>query len=159
MTTIAWDGDILAADSYLSKGSLVLSTCKKLFRMKSGALIGTAGDGDHRKLLKMLNNVRVEKDFPSHDILKEVEQDIEFLIILPNKQVFDLALDPPKKGADDDWIVNLDEIEGGYAAIGSGRYSAITALDLGFTAREAVEAGIRRDIYSGPPIRTMRLRP
>ena len=38
-------------------------------------------------------------------------------------------------------------------AVGSGEEYALAALDLGATAREAVEAAARRDIYTGGKVR------
>lgn len=41
-------------------------------------------------------------------------------------------------------------------AIGSGAKHALTAMDLGLDAKEAVKMAMKRDIYTGGRIRTFR---
>ncbi|CAN0480243.1 unnamed protein product, partial [Phaeothamnion confervicola] len=75
--------------------------------------------------------------------------------------------EPPKCTGDDTWTMlivdasGVRRIDAGApypysvpvpAAIGSGREYAITALDLGVSPREAVEAACKRDIWSGGEI-------
>lgn len=40
-------------------------------------------------------------------------------------------------------------------AIGSGRDFALAAMDMGATAKEAVEMAAKRDVYTGGTIRTV----
>lgn len=40
-------------------------------------------------------------------------------------------------------------------AIGSGRDFALAAMDMGASAKEAVEAAAKRDVYTGGTIRTL----
>lgn len=42
-------------------------------------------------------------------------------------------------------------------ALGSGYQHALTALDFGFSAREAIEAAAKRDIYTGGKIRIIKI--
>ncbi|GAI22667.1 unnamed protein product, partial [marine sediment metagenome] len=42
-------------------------------------------------------------------------------------------------------------------AIGSGSAYALAAMDMGASAEEAVRAAMKRDIYTGGKVRTMRI--
>ena len=56
-------------------------------------------------------------------------------------------------GYEDEFIKLLFETEG-YYAFGSGDLHALTAMDLGASAVEAVEMAMKRDVYTGGEIRT-----
>ena len=47
----------------------------------------------------------------------------------------------------------------GYAAVGSGADYALSAMDAGANARDAVAIACRRNIYCRPPIHVLQLLP
>lgn len=143
MTTIAFRDGQMAGDSRFNCAEGV-TTGSKLFRKKVGKkehLIGFAGDvycamvfidwygTDNKELLKQIHAM-------SHD-------DFEVLIW------------DGRKLSSCNYLCRPLVLQEDYFAIGSGGPYAITAMDCGKTAAQAVQMAIKRDSNSGGRIITM----
>jgi len=139
MTTIAWDGVWLAADSMCSLGSIRYTT-RKLVRLTDGGLLGAAGKTNEiTKLVKWLNG-----DLPTMPKISSLHA----IHVTPESLVYLYA------GGCDDMPV-LDQ----YVAVGTGGDIALGAMESGKSAHLAVEIACRRDSGSGPPVESITLRP
>lgn len=144
MTTIAYRDGIVAADSAETGGDGVQTRCDKLYRKRIGkraVVIATAGDTYSGMVF--VDWYGTGKPAPEALIGLDLAQDFEVL-------VFDRG---------DVWTCNhlccLVEVIEPYVAIGSGRAHAITAMDCGRSAREAVRLASLRDCYTRAPIAAM----
>lgn len=159
MTTIAYRAGIMAADSAASDDLQILTTrSQKIYRLKSGGLIGMSGDADARSVIALFENVRRPAQLPSKkDLIKE-ETDFDGLLVLPKGKVFHVWCDEPEPTeANSRWSAGIMEIGESYYAVGSGAVHAIPVLDAGRSARDAVLVACKRDFYSRPPIHTVPL--
>lgn len=129
MTTIAWDGTMLAADSQATRGGLTHNT-QKIFKLKDALIAGVGSWIDVQKFLEWYQN-QVEK-FPDLDD----PESFEAIVITrggaasygPSKYPFKLR---------------------GKYATGSGTQAAMAAMNLGKSARAAVEVAAKVDLYTG----------
>lgn len=146
MTTIAYRDGVIAADSRTTFKSFVDSDkVKKLFKLPDGAVVGLSGDwAAGMRMLKALRKAVKDgtKELPS------VRGKFHALLACPNGDAFFYE--------DQDWT-NLQEYKYDYYAIGSGVYYALSAMDVGATATEAVAIGIKRDIYSGGKVQSYKV--
>ena len=148
MTTIAYKGGIIAADSretyQTEAGGATANRCEKLFRKRVGkrdVVIGTAG-GSYAGMI-FVDWYGSGKPPPEVLLDLDLEEDFDVLILDGGKV----------------WSCNHlcrpVEIVEPYCAIGSGRKGALAAMDCGRSAREAVRIACLRDPYSAPPVVTM----
>lgn len=135
MTTIAWDGQDLAADSLVSLGSIKYTT-RKLARLKDGGILGAAGKSiEITQLVKYLNgDTSAAPKIPS----------VHAIHITPERNVYLYA-----GGFDDSPVLDR------YVAVGSGGDIALGAMEAGKSAVQAVEIACRRDSNSGPPVESL----
>jgi 20S proteasome alpha/beta subunit len=145
MTIVAWDGKTLAADRQLTSGNTI-SSCKKLFRLDSGEIVGMAGEwGLCLQMLHWLSTTRSPETFP--EFQKETEAFVQVLVITPKKEIFDFGRSPyPTK------------LEDKFAAIGSGAPYALALMSKSFTAKQAVTVACRFDPNCGQGIDTIQLK-
>lgn len=160
ITVIAFDGKQMASDSIQTdstSGSVVkLGNCQKLYRMKSGAILGTAGDSDARELIALFDSCETEIDLPSKLSMMMCRTDFEGLLWLPDKTLWSVNV----KREEDDltvWDASVFELRGKEFAVGCGAPYALGALDHGATAVQAVKVAIKRDAKCGGPIQVMTL--
>lgn len=134
MTTIAWDGKVLAADKRMVHAGLYATVTK--IRRIGGLLVAAAGDFDSaQEMFAWIEAGRVPADFPS--IQKESDRYVGILIIEGGKVFkYERSAIP-------------FEIEEPYFAIGSGRDFALAAMACGRTAVEAVEVAALFDVGTG----------
>lgn len=139
MTTIAWDGRTLAADSQISNGELRVGLARKIGG-RNGVGWGAAGD------LSLIN---------------------AFLDWCEGGAAGDPP--PFEEGSGEGIIVfgdtiltwsgkTWDRLTARVYAIGSGRELAHGALAIGGSAKQAVQAAIARDRGSGGPVRAIPVR-
>ncbi len=137
MTTLAWDGTTLAADSQTTLNSKVTSlSARKLCRLDDGRLVGMSGSCHCQTGFEDWLNGKRDKP-PKGDYSAVV-----------------IALDGSARcyeDCEDYWEV------GAPFARGSGESIALAAMHCGKTAEEAVELATRLDIYSGGPVTTLQL--
>lgn len=140
MTSIAWDGKCLAADSRITRGQTVLAeTERKVFRLR-GYLFASAGhlnDCD-RWTAWFIRGCRGRR--PSM-------RNVSALVIDPKGNAFlhDTAPEPTPARAG--------------IAIGSGRKFAMSAMRGGADARRAVKIAAEFDPHTGGRIQWLRLKP
>lgn len=134
MTTIAFDGKTLAADTR-AHGSIILKV-RKVHRLSDGSMFGAAGSCQEiLAVLAWLNGGDKPSDLDN----------FEALIIT-------------RAGAQrlGERLMRAPVLEPFYA-IGSGSHFAIAAMALGKNAIDAVRLAARFDIYTGGAIECLRL--
>lgn len=147
MTTIAWDGKTLAADSLATSSGMVVSTNEQKIFLPEGqkwkvnnlavAAFATAGDcGCEFEIAELLN------DGITYSTKYSPVFDFACIIITEDNECVLLYKDAGSEFAK---ISRQD----GFYAIGSGYAIATTAMHLGKTAIEAVDAAIEIDTSSG----------
>ena len=134
MTTIAWDGRTLAADSRNTVGGMPF-TGIKAYRLSDGRLY--AGSGSAEDCEAVLQWLETRGDKPN---VKDFAA-----IVIASEKCFRL----------EDKLVLIPVLTR-FHAVGSGRDYAIAAMAMGKTAQEAVLLACRFDIYSGPPVIELR---
>jgi hypothetical protein len=125
--------------------------------LKSGALLGSAGDGDCRALENLFDKVKTPRAMPPRKDLVDLAFDYAGILVLPSGRIFHVQIDEPSSGDKTHWAAGLFEIAEDYHAIGTGRDHAITAMECGKSARDAVHLAIRRNMYCRAPVYTMTL--
>ncbi len=139
MTTIAWDGLMLAADSQITLGATKY-TGHKICKLPDGSLFGGAGDG------AAVNRAR---DYLSGKrATRPKVENCQLIQIMPDREVRLYA-------ATWDYEVLTDR----FVAIGSGADFALGALECGKSAVQAVEIACRRDAHSGFPVESITYAP
>ena len=159
MTTVAYKDGQMACDSCWTYGGTVDTLTTKINRLSSGALFGTAGQNDGRSLVAMLDKVKTPGQLPSYETLMALRADVLGLLVLPKGRVYKIAttiISPENwDGEMDDY--GLWEINGPFAAVGSGGDMAIVAMDCGKSARDAVRVACKYDPNSRPPVHIVEL--
>jgi hypothetical protein len=138
MTTIATDGNTIAADTRIVGGDVIDGLVAQKVRQRGGVTVAVSGQWSLAEAL------------------------MEWALPSPSPDT-----DPPKKGDDDSWeLIRIEDGKCWYmsnaeytlcrtgipAAIGSGSTFALGAMAVGASPREAVEAAIRYDCASGGQI-------
>lgn len=162
MTVIAYRAGIMACDSCWSSNGTQNVSMLKIVRLSSGALLGSAGDNDSRAMYELLDKVKDPRKLPSRADLAATKLDYDGLLALPKGGVYQIVTG---KHTDAGYVED-DEADfgcwpaatmGGYAACGSGADYALSAMDAGATAREAVIIACRRNIYCRMPAHVVKL--
>lgn len=140
MTTVAWDGRTLVADSAATTDSRKITT-HKLFRLADGSLVGGAGTlTEIREMVAWLNSGSDPETLPECS-------DCDLLLVKTDGSVLEFS-------GSADGIPVLDKV----AAIGSGAEYAIGAMLAGKPARRAVEIAAMRDPFTRGPFVGLRLK-
>lgn len=159
MTTIAFKNGVMAADSMTSFGSTRFALHAKIYRLTSGALLGTAGNSDSRDVIALLDTCHSPEHLPSRQALEALHSDFTGLIAFRNGGLWMVRCDwTTEYAADGIWAAQVIECSTPYLAIGSGSDFAIGAMAAGCTAAKAVEVACRFDAGSGPPVHTASLK-
>ena len=136
MTTIAFDGTVLATDSQVNSEGMVFGNKTKILVINDGSRIACASNMDMAYILQSWMN---GGEKPTPDTIESYD----CIQVMPNGEAF--------------------EISGKYLhrvpaclpwAGGSGQTVALVAMRLGKNAIEAVALGIEFDNLSGGPINT-----
>lgn len=134
MTTIAWDGKTLAADSQAQ--TTFKTRSRKLYRLPDGAIFGAAGFVQEAlAVLAWLNGGEKPGDLENFEglIINKAGGDV-----LGMRLMREPVLEP-------------------FYAIGSGAHYALAAMACGKSAVEAVRIAARFDPGTGGPVEFMRL--
>jgi hypothetical protein len=131
VTTCAWDGKTLAADTRANSGGMPYQTLK-VYKLSDGRLYAGCGAAEDLQAVRIWLESGGDKPTP---------KDFVGLVIGPNRQW----------SRYEDKLVPIP-VQNSFHAVGSGRDYAIAAMHLGKTAREAVELACLYDIYTGSPI-------
>lgn len=141
MTTIALDKDgLVAYDSRESVGSRIVDDDMEKMRVVEGVrfwFCGRSADEDY--LIDALLN-GPDESYP---------EKIEVQALIYKDGVFLTA-----GLSDSEGFIVQRERKGNPVALGSGSDNALTAMDCGKSAKEAVKMAIKRDMQSGGTIRT-----
>lgn len=164
MTCIAWRAGVMACDSMWTYGDTHVASLIKISRLSSGALLGQAGDNDCRATIELFDKIKDPKKFPSKVELASTKDDFMGLLALPNgRGVWVISICPvdstgwPSDSENADMGIWPATSMGGYAAVGSGSDYALSAMDAGATARQAVEVACRRNAHCRPPVHIRKL--
>lgn len=142
MTTIAYRDGVLAGDSRVSCGDMVVDNkAVKVHRIRGNRLLGWAGKVEDAERLKLALR---KKETPPANL------DVDAIMVhmvngAPMIQLFEGNL----------WVTQKGQP---YYAIGSGAPYALGAMDAGATAQEAASIGSKRDVASGGKIRSVRFK-
>lgn len=140
MTTLAYRDGVLAADSLATAGGIRDSEVLKV--RKIGRLL-TAGCGSGALCEKFVG--WVQRGMPGNSPWEGSGADGNSLLVAPDRSLVVFGVNGP-------WRVDRP-----FYALGSGGDIALGAMAAGASAEEAVEIAIRFDVYSGGPIRSIRL--
>lgn len=154
MTVIAYSTKhrILAADSRCSdEHGMHLTNCRKVFRLKNGALLGTAGDDDDRIVRDILAKATPRK-MPSRAQLAETKTEFHGILVFPKGQVFVICIGWMEHAAEGEWTASVSPIWDDVVAVGHGQQFAYGALDLGHTPQEVVRVTCKRDTTCALPV-------
>lgn len=138
----------MASDSRMTTG-LGVSKMTKLYRVKVGKrkkeyLLGICGD---------VYAAMVFVDWFG----KQDDKDLHKLLTGMTDDDFEVMIWDGKKLSTANRFCRVTEVEEGYYAVGSGSPHAITAMDCGKSAAQAIQMAIKRDPYSGGRIVTARI--
>ena len=148
----------MAADSRCSEDGRFVTRTHKIFRLSSGALLGSAGDADFRDICRLLDKVKNAKGMPDRAALSALRIDFAGSLALPNGSTWLVDIDREAEGPEIEYIGGIIECQESYAAAGSGSEFAIGAMAHGATAKAAVAIACQYDLNTGPPVRTVPLR-
>ena len=137
MSTVVYDGKILAADRQMTS-NCTIKICHKIFKEKNYIMSFVGGLAQGLHLCEWYRKGAKVKDYPIFQLDKE---DFTTLIVAKKKEVVyyqDLPI--PVK------------VHDSFAAWGSGSDFAMGAMAFGANAIEAVEIASKFDIYTGQGI-------
>lgn len=158
MTTIAYRHGMMACDSCWAYVQDQQTSQTKIARLKSGGLLGQAGDADSRSLVVMFDNVKKEQQLPGRKEIAELHTEFAGLFVLPTGAIF---LIDCERTTDEDHIYTAQLWpvgRFGFAAVGSGRLLALGAMAAGRSAQQAVAIACKFDINSREPVHVTSLR-
>jgi len=140
MTTIAWDGTMLAGDTLGTLGPTVMRVVPKIRRLSNGSLIGAAGTFtvSNRWIAWMEEGGERPAIIAEGDYITGIE-------IKPDGEIWHHERN------------GCFQIAGKHHAVGSGAGFALGAMFMGADARTAVAAASEYDPYTGGDISTLNL--
>jgi 20S proteasome alpha/beta subunit len=159
MTVIAYSAKhkTLAADSRCSDGhGMHLTNCKKVFRLKNKAILGTAGDSDDRAVRDLLGRATPRK-MPTREQLAALKCNFDGILVFPKGQVFVVSIDYEEHESDGEWCGSVDPISDNIVCVGHGAQFAYGALEAGADPLKAVRIACRRDTTCALPVQHERL--
>jgi hypothetical protein len=136
MTTVAWDGRSLAADSQITS-EFKTTGHSKFFRFRDGSIGAFAGTWA---------NVQAAQRFLDHQVDECPTTEWTAIVMRPGGRVDVLECDGS--------VLDITTIP---YALGSGQAYALAAMACGKTAQEAVYVAASFDPYTGGPIEEHRL--
>lgn len=154
MTTIAYKDGVMACDSCWASNSVQTTSLTKIQRLSSSALIGTAGDGDVRAVLALLDKIKSPDKLPTRFDLAATRCDFDAILVFLTGQVWHISIGRVGKG---DYEGQVWPANRGIAAVGSGSELAIGAMAAGKSARDAVNIACKFDINSRRPVHVVAL--
>ncbi len=152
MTTIVYRDGVMASDSLASYGDTAFTNVTKLFRLNKGGVIGISGNVDFRTLLELCCDIDNGDDLPSVEELSKINHRFTALLRLKDGLFCVETGDELKKCG----VIPLPPKV--FMATGSGEEFALGALDMGADAKTAARVACKFDLFSAPPIQTMKVR-
>lgn len=136
MSTIAWDGKMLAADCQMTSGGIAF-TCHKIRKLASGDAVGVVGS--YAQGLALMNWYEAGADPTTYPKFQENKDDwTGLLVVKPSGMVFEYEQLPVA-------IPLLDPL----SAWGSGGKIALGAMAAGKNASQAIQIASQFDINTG----------
>ena len=138
MTTIAWDGKTVAADSRVTRGDHVIpgeANLRKIIHLRDGSVF--AGSGVLENINLALN--WIEDGMPERK--PTIKEAMRGFVVNHDGEVFEFSE-----------ALILDRCYAPFFAIGSGDQYALAAMHLGCDARRAVEVAATFDTGTGGEI-------
>lgn len=154
MTVIAYSAKhkILAADSRCTDSyGMHFTNCKKIFRLKNGALLGTAGDSDDRDVRALLDKA-TPKRMPTRFQLAELKSAFHGILVFPKGQVYVISIGFTEHESEGEWAGAVDLVTDDFVAVGCGAQFAYGAMEVGASPLDAVRATCRRDTKCALPV-------
>lgn len=153
MTTVAYKDGVLAADGRETGGDEILrDDCVKIERLPDGRYFAITGDSDVRALKKLLKDGAL----PTVKQMAKVGQSHGVIIACPKrKKLWYLSCNA--KGDDEDEQGCFKIPTNRPFARGSGGVYAQGAMLAGASAKEAVKAAIKADVFSGGKVQVVKL--
>ena len=141
MTTIAYKDGIIAYDSQKTAGSLIVDGDYEKKQEKGGAVFFMAGS--------------------THDFEAFIDSYLSGKLVEPENSLEAIVWDGRlwRCGGHKDEVFKCPWELDKPLAVGSGQDHAITAMDMGATAKEAVKWAMKRDTGTGGRIRNYRVKP
>ena len=157
MTTIAWDGETIAADSQDTYNDMKTLSSQKLFRIDwddgTADILATAGHGSAGMVFIEWYEGNPELDIDPQEYklaindTNLVDWDDDFHILVWNDDgLFEV-----------DRYYKMSKVDEPFFAVGSGACAALGAMHMGATAKEAVEIAKKIDLYTGGKVKTLTL--
>jgi hypothetical protein len=147
VTTVAFRDGVMAADSLGTDEMIGKCRLQKIRRVKVKGkehLIGVCGHFEASLLFAEWYGSRSDKIF---DRITRFDKDSDFSVLIwTGKKLFTA-----------DRMMLMYEAHEDYYAIGTGASYAITAMDCGKSAAQAVQMAMKRDINTGGRVVTARL--
>jgi len=145
MTTIAYKSGVIAYDSQMTAGEVISDLNFNKQIIKDGHRFFFGG-------VSWLCPKFIESYFAGKNLIKLIDENVDpqigALIVDPDGLLFESAIDQE----DVLWLCEVDL--NSCTALGSGSPFALTAMDMGATAKQAVAMAAKRDLYTGGKIRT-----
>jgi len=140
MTTIAVRAGVMAADRLLDGWQAV----GKIFRLKDGSLLGGAGNYDD-----ILEIVAWLNAGAKPDARPDIPADVNDLVLLDTDGAIYWLTDP---------FLRRVKVTEDFYAVGTGAKVALGAMDMGASAKRAVEAACRYDESTGLGVDVIRVK-
>lgn len=159
MTVVAYSRQhrIVASDSRCSDDGMHFTRCKKVFRLASGAILGTAGDADDRELRALLGKATPRK-MPTRAELAETKIEFVGLLVFPAGRVFVVEVKHREFQFEGEWSGDVTPVTAKIVAIGCGHRLAYGAMQVGASPEEAVRAACKWDTACALPVQAEKLR-
>jgi len=140
MTTIAYKDGVIAYDSRQTRGSIISGDNVEKSTVKDGVTFILCG---------RLDDVSAIIKSWFGDVI-DFEPQAYGLVIDKDGVLWECGFDKT--------MVAIKYNTSEHYAFGSGDLHAITAMDMGATAKEAVGMAIKRDVYTGGRVRTIKVK-
>lgn len=149
----------MACDSCWTDTNWVAGTLKnKITRLKSGALLGEAGDNDSRAVVKVLQHVKSFAHMPTAKTLAACQVDYAAIVLFPDGDMAQITIE--KEGTtQDSYKAQAFPVNRGMTAVGSGAQLALGFMGADKSAAEAVAFAAEWDPNSKAPVHDFTCQP
>ena len=144
MTTIAWDGLVLAADKRATNAAGVISLTTKIRRLADDTLLGWSGPIENG--LQLADWYTAGADPSAWPACQSDSNFAVLIVVKPNGTVYEYESLPVPQ-----------QVEDSKMAWGSGKMAALAAMHCGMSATAAVEVAAKFDVYTGSETTLLRL--
>lgn len=154
MTTVAVRGNVMASDAQITMGDMIINTTTQKIFPVGGCLVGISGG--------LCSAMEFIEWFGAKMEAQLAQEDYPYVTVMPPEDLLDpafhcIVLYPD--GSIFEFFSCKDVIEHkeGYYAVGSGMPYALSVMDNGGSAEEAIRVAIKRDVSSGGEVNVVTL--